>query len=92
MNKKELVESIAAAADIDKTAAEKGLNGFMMAIADALKIGATVTLVGFGTFSVTKREARQGRNPKSGDTIKRPAKKVARFKAGRKLTETLNQP
>ena len=91
MNKKELVESIADAADIDKTAAEKALNGFMMAITDALQIGATVTLVGFGTFSVSKREARQGRNPQNGDTIKIPAKNVARFKAGSKLTETLNE-
>ena len=70
MNKKELVESIADAANIDKTAAEKALNGIMMAITDALKKSNTVTLVGFGTFSVSKREARQGTTPQNGDTIK----------------------
>ena len=91
MNKKELVESIADAANIDKTAAEKALNSIMMAITDALKKSNTVTLVGFGTFSVSKREARQGTNPQNGDTIKIPAKNAARFKAGSKLAETLNE-
>ena len=90
MNKKELVESIAEAAEINKVAAEKALNGTMMAIAETLKKGDTVTLVGFGTFSVSKRESRQGRNPKTGATIKIPAKNVARFKAGSKLSETVN--
>ena len=82
MNKKELVESNADAADTDKTAADKALNGILVAIANALKKGDTVTLVGFGTFSVSKREARQGRNPLNGDTIQIPAKNVPRFKAG----------
>ena len=90
MNKKELVESIAEAAEINKVAAEKALNGTMIAIAEALKKGDAVTLVCFGTFSVSKRESRQGRNPKTGDTIKIPAKNVARFKAGSKLSETVN--
>jgi DNA-binding protein HU-beta len=90
MNKKELVESIADAAEINKAAAEKALDGTLMAIAETLKKGEAVTLVGFGTFSVAKREARQGRNPKTGDTIKIPAKNVARFKAGSKLSETVN--
>jgi len=90
VNKKELVESIAEAAEINKVAAEKALNGTMMAIAEALKKGDAVTLVGFGTFSVSKRESREGRNPKTGDTIKIPAKNVARFKAGSKLSETVN--
>jgi len=90
VNKKELVESIAEAAEINKVAAEKALNGTMTAIAEALKKGDAVTLVGFGTFSVSKRESRQGRNPKTGDTIKIPAKNVARFKAGSKLSETVN--
>ena len=90
MNKKELVESIAEAAEINKVAAEKALNGTMTAIAEALKKGDAVTLVGFGTFSVSKRDSRQGRNPKTGDTIKIPAKNVARFKAGSKLSETVN--
>lgn len=90
MNKKELVECIAEAASIGKTDAEKALNGTLKAIADALKKGDKVTLVGFGTFSVSKRDSRQGRNPQTGDAIKIPAKNVARFKAGSKLSEEIN--
>jgi len=90
MNKKELIESIASAADISKASAEKALNGTLAAIAGTLKKGDKVTLVGFGTFSVSKREARQGRNPQTGATIKIPAKNVAKFKAGSKLSETIN--
>ena len=90
MNKKELIESIASAADISKASAEKALNGTLTAIAETLKKGDKVTLVGFGTFSVSKREARQGRNPQTGATIKIPAKNVAKFKAGSKLSETIN--
>jgi DNA-binding protein HU-beta len=85
-----LVESIAGAADISKAAAEKALNGTLAAIADTLKKGDKVTLVGFGTFSVSKRDARQGRNPQTGDAIKIPSKKVAKFKAGSKLSEAIN--
>ncbi len=85
-----MVESIAEAAEINKVVAEKALNSTMVAIAEALKKGDAVTLVGFGTFSVSKRESREGRNPKTGDTIKIPAKNVARFKAGSKLSETVN--
>ncbi|KGO35072.1 DNA-binding protein [Desulfobulbus sp. Tol-SR] len=90
MNKKELIESISGAADISKAAAEKALNGTLSAIAEALKKGDKVTLVGFGTFSVSKREARQGRNPQTGKAIKIPGKKVAKFKAGSKLSEAVN--
>ena len=90
MNKKELIESISGAADISKAAAEKALNGTLAAIAEALKKGDKVTLVGFGTFSVSKREARQGRNPQTGKAIKIPGKKVAKFKAGSKLSEAVN--
>ncbi|MBW1636844.1 MAG: HU family DNA-binding protein [Deltaproteobacteria bacterium] len=90
MNKKELIESIASAADISKASAEKALNGTLAAIAETLKKGDKVTLVGFGTFSVSKREARQGRNPQTGAAIKIPAKNVAKFKAGSKLSETIN--
>ncbi len=90
MNKKELIESIAGAADISKAAAEKALNGTLAAIAESLKKGDKVTLVGFGTFSVSTREARQGRNPQTGNTIEIPAKKVAKFKAGSKLSEAIN--
>ena len=76
MNKKELVENIAGAADISKAAAEKALNSTLQAIAETLKKGDKVTLVGFGTFSVSKREARKGRNPQSGKTIDIPEKNV----------------
>jgi DNA-binding protein HU-beta len=89
MNKKELVECIADAAGISKADAEKALNGTLAAIADALKKGDKVTLIGFGTFSVSKRDARQGRNPQTGAAIKIPAKNVVRFKAGSKLSEKI---
>jgi DNA-binding protein HU-beta len=85
MNKSDLVASMAAAADISKAAAEKSLNGALSAITAALKKGDKVTLVGFGTLSVSKRAARTGRNPQTGKAIKIKAKKVAKFKAGSKL-------
>ncbi|MDX9895591.1 MAG: HU family DNA-binding protein, partial [Desulfofustis sp.] len=82
MNKKELIESIAGAAEISKAAAEKALKATMAAVADALKKGDKVTLVGFGTFTVAKRDARTGRKPQTGKSNKIPAKKIAKFKAG----------
>ncbi len=87
LNKKELVDGIADAAELTKAAAEKALDSTMTAIAETLKKGDTVTLVGFGSFSVSKRAAREGRNPQNGDTIKIPAKKVIRFKPGKALGE-----
>ncbi len=90
MNKKELIESIAGAADISKAAAEKALNATLTAVAESLKKGDKVTLEGFGTFSVAKREARTGRNPQTGKSIKIPAKNVAKFKAGSKLSDAIN--
>ena len=89
MNKKELIESISGAADISKAAAEKALNGTLAAIAEALKKGDKVTLVGFGTFSVVKRNARKGRNPQTGQPIKIAAKKVVKFSVGKKLKEAV---
>jgi len=86
MNKKDLVESVAGAAEISKAAAEKAVNGMLAAVTKALSSGDKVTLVGFGTFSVSKRKARQGRNPQTGKAIKIGAKKVAKFKAGSKLS------
>ena len=86
MNKSDLVASMASAAKISKAAAEKSLNGALAGITKALKKGDKVTLVGFGTFSVTKRAARTGRNPQTGTAIKIKAKKVAKFKAGSKLS------
>ena len=89
MNKSELVEAMAAAAGISKAQADKALTGALDAITDALAKGDKVTLVGFGTFSVAERAARQGRNPQTGKTITIAARKVARFKPGSKLAEAV---
>jgi DNA-binding protein HU-beta len=85
MNKGELIDSIAKGADITKTQAQECLNTVTKSITAALKKGDKVTLVGFGTFSISKRAARKGRNPQTGKEIKIAAKKVARFKAGKEL-------
>lgn len=90
MNKGELVSSMAKAGEISKASAEDALNGLLETITDALSSGDKVTLVGFGTFSVTKRSARKGRNPQTGKEIQIKAKKVARFKAGSKLADAVN--
>ena len=89
MNKTELVEAMAGAADISKAAAEKALNGMLMSITDALAKGDKVTLVGFGTFSTVNRSARKAKNPRTGDMIDIPAKTVAKFKPGSKLAESV---
>ena len=85
MNKTDLIKVMADNAEISQAAAGKALQGAMAAITKALKKGDKVTLVGFGTFSVSKRAARSGRNPQTGKPIKIAARKVARFKAGSKL-------
>jgi len=89
MNKAELITKIADDAGITKVQANEALNSFTEAVTKTLKGGGKVTLVGFGTFSVTKRAARNGRNPQTGAVIKIKAKKVARFKAGKELTSKL---
>jgi len=89
MNKGELVESMANAAGISKAAAERALTGLLDSISGALSKGDKVTLVGFGTFSVSKRSARQGRNPQTGAAINIPARTVARFKPGSKLADAV---
>ena len=86
MNKGELIEKIADDAAITKNQAGAPLDSFTEAVAKTLKKGNKVTLVGFGTFSVSKRAARNGRNPQTGAVIKIKAKKVARFKAGKELS------
>ncbi len=86
MNKAELIAKIADDAGITKTQANATLDSFISAVTKTLKGGGKVTLVGFGTFSVTKRAARTGRNPQTGAVIKIKAKKVARFKAGKDLS------
>lgn len=90
MNKKELVLSMAEAADISKAAAEKALNGMLMAVSDALGKGDKITLIGFGTFSTSKRKARQAKNPRTGAVVDIPAKTIAKFKAGSKLSDAVN--
>lgn len=86
MNKAELIEVMAKAADCTKTQAGAALDAFTDAVTGTLKKGNKVTLVGFGTFSVTKRAARIGRNPQTGNEIKIAAKKVPKFKAGKELS------
>ena len=86
MNKAELVSKIAEDAGITKVQATSALDSFMEGVTKTLKSGKKLILVGFGTFSVAKRAARNGRNPKTGATIKIKAKKVARFKASKELS------
>ncbi len=90
MNKKELINQIAESAIISKKSAGDALLAFMDAVTDTVNNGDKLTLVGFGTFSVTERKARDGRNPQTGKKIKISAKKVVKFKAGSKLTDALN--
>jgi DNA-binding protein HU-beta len=85
LTKAELVDKMAEAADISKVAAGKSLAAALDGIKASLKKGQKVSLVGFGTFSVSKRKARKGRNPKTGEAIKIPAAKVPKFTAGKDL-------
>jgi DNA-binding protein HU-beta len=86
MNKGELISAIAAKSGLTKAASEKALNATIAAITASLKKGQRVGLVGFGSFSISKRSARIGRNPQTGKEIKIPAKKVVKFKPGSDLT------
>ena len=90
MNKTELIDAIATDADISKAAAGRALEAAVSAVQQALKKGDMVTLVGFGTFYVGKRAARNGRNPQTGATIKIKAAKVPKFRAGKSLKDALN--
>jgi len=89
MNQSDLVAHVANEAGISKAAAEKALSAVLDGVTGALKKGDSVTLVGFGTFSVTKRAAREGRNPQTGATIQIPARRVPRFKPGKALKDAL---
>ncbi len=89
MKKSELIAAMAASADISNAAAEKALNGMLDAISGTLAKGEKVALIGFGTFSVVNRAARDGRNPQTGKTIKIAAKKVAKFKVGARLADAV---
>ncbi|BCJ07616.1 DNA-binding protein HU-beta [Pseudomonas sp. RtIB026] len=90
MNKGELIDAIASAADVSKVQAARSLNAFLEAVTAALKSGDSVTLVGFGTFAVTDRPERTGRNPQTGKELKIPAAKKPGFKAGSHLKEAVN--
>lgn len=89
MNKSELVEAIAQNADISKATAAKALDGMIKSITESLKKGDNVTLVGFGTYYVGERAARNGRNPKTGAAIKIPAARIPKFRAGKALKDAL---
>jgi DNA-binding protein HU-beta len=90
VNKTELIDHIAKNADISKAAAGRALDSIVSAVKTTLKKGNSVTLVGFGTFSVAKRAARAGRNPKTGAAIKIKAAKVPKFRAGKALKDAVN--
>ena len=90
MTKADLVDVMAKEADITKAAAALALDAYVDAVTKELKKGGKLSLVGFGTFSVSKRKARDGRNPQTGAAIKIPAKKVVKFKAGKELAEKVN--
>jgi DNA-binding protein HU-beta len=90
MNKAELIDAMADAADISKAAASRALDGMVDAITAAMKEGDQVSLIGFGTFSVKERAARQGRNPQTGETIQIKASNIPTFKAGKALKDAVN--
>ncbi|MBC7944264.1 MAG: HU family DNA-binding protein [Burkholderiales bacterium] len=90
MNKSELIEAIAKSADISKSAAARALDGTLAAVKSTMKTGGMVTLVGFGTFYASKRAARTGRNPRTGDTIKIKSAQVPKFRAGKALKDAIN--
>ena len=90
MNKTELIDKIAAGSGLAKTDAKKDLDATLIAIKDALAAGDKIALVGFGTFSVSERPAREGVNPATKEKMQIAAKKVAKFKAGAELADALN--
>ncbi|MDA8383092.1 MAG: HU family DNA-binding protein [Betaproteobacteria bacterium] len=90
MNKSELIDAMASSAQMSKAAAGRALDAAIVAVKGALKKGDMVTLVGFGTFYIGKRAPRNGRNPRTGATIKIKAAKVPKFRAGKALKEGVN--
>ncbi|MBM1106842.1 HU family DNA-binding protein [Aurantibacter crassamenti] len=90
MNKTELIDAMAADAGITKAAAKKSLESFLGNVEKSLKGGNRVSLVGFGSWAVSRRNAREGRNPSTGQTIKIAAKNVVKFKAGSDLANSVN--
>jgi len=90
MNKAQLIDAIAAEAGLTKADSKKALDAVVKTVADVLKSGDKVTLVGFGSFGVSERSARTGRNPQTGKEITIGAKKVVKFKAGSELEDAVN--
>lgn len=90
MNKGDLINKIAADAGITKAQASAAVNSVFDSIGESLKSGDKVTLIGFGTFSVSSKEARTGRNPQTGATITIPARKSVKFKPGKELSDSVN--
>ena len=90
MNKADLIDAVAQDSDLTKTSAARALDSAIENITNALKGGNSVTLVGFGTFTVRQREARMGRNPRTGEAIQIKASRVPGFKAGKALKDALN--
>jgi DNA-binding protein HU-beta len=90
MNKGDLINKVAEGAGITKAQASDALNAVIEGISGALKSGDKITLIGFGTFSVSKRDARTGRNPQTGASIKIPAKNMVKFKPGKELSDSVN--
>jgi len=90
MNKSELVDQIAKTAEVTKAEAERTLSALIETVTNALKAGDDVALVGFGTFKISDRAARTGRNPRTGETIQIAAAKVPKFSAGKALKDAVN--
>lgn len=90
MNRKELVDSVADKTGLTKKDTESFLNSFVETVVQELKNGGSVNLVGFGSFRVVQRKAREARNPRTGDTVRIPARKVPAFKPGKDLKSALN--
>ena len=91
MNKTEFIAAVAEKAEISKKDSEKALKAFVDVVAEQLKAGDKVQLVGFGTFEVSERAAREGRNPQTGETMKISACKAPKFKAGKALKDAINE-
>lgn len=90
MNKKDIVKKIADGAMISQVSAQQFIELFLDTISSALEAGEKVTLVGFGTFSISQRSARTMRNPQTGKNVEVPARKLVKFKAGKKIAEIVN--
>lgn len=90
MNKSELIDTVAQAAEISKSAAERAVDAMVGAVKSTLRKSEEVTLIGFGTFYAADRAARQGRNPRTGEPVQIPAARVPRFRAGKALKDAIN--